>query len=151
MARRVGEGRGGPGGIIALANIVEDHAGALDYDLMTLTRWTLDDLGDALGWVTLLHFVQNLPPTSALVRSMNPDLAEQLAWANGQRNAALLADIYDVICVLRYEMLSALPHRGAVMKPSPHTRPGIEDNNKRTIGSGAVSIAEFEWWWSDGG
>ena len=77
MARREREGRGGPGGIVALAGLAEDHAGALDYDLMTLTRWTLDDLGGELGWERLLHFVQNLPPTSALARAMHPDMAEE--------------------------------------------------------------------------
>ena len=117
---------------------------------MTLTRWTLDDLGGELGWVRLLPFVQNLPPTSALARAMHPDRAEELAWANGWRDAALLADIYDAVTMLRYELACMMPHRGSVRKPDPHKRPGDGNGNTKTLGSGAVGIREFERWWNDG-
>ncbi len=123
-----------PGGIIAAATILVDHRGALEYELLTRTRYTLDDIGGRLTWPALYSFISYLPPGNALCD--DPALR---AWYGGQYTADLLADLIDV--------LATIATRG---KAKPYKRPTDKYRNgeKRKVGSGAIPVREFDAWWN---
>lgn len=130
---------------------MDEHGGALDYDLMTRTRFTLSDLGGSLDWVTLFHFVQNLDHTSALVRKLYPDQREAFEWMAGERNAAIMADLIDAINNLRWESACARAPKGT-SKPRKlplYPRPGAKDQDKgeKVIGSDPIPVSQFDEWW----
>lgn len=107
-----------------------EHYGAVDYDLMTLTRWTVDDLGGALPWGRLARFLRNLPADSATCREITGDTAP---WLDGRKVAPLLADLIDAVNLLRYEFaLSNTPKDKT--KPNqlpPYPRPNAEGEEER--------------------
>lgn len=124
--------------------IIRDHGSALDYDLMTMTRWTLADVGGALPWGALRHFVMYLPRTSATSREIRPTTDEEL-WANGNVTAAILADIYDAIHQLNNNMCAkGTGHHPRSVKP--YRRPWMKQAERR-LGNGAIPVSEFEEWW----
>lgn len=125
---------------------MEEHGSALDYDLITLAGMTLADVGGALPWSALLHFVEHIPRTSALSRELEPTTeAEQ--WANGAATAAILADIYDLVNQLNNNMISRGTGRRA--RPiKPYSRPWKSEKGAQRIGSGAIPISSFEQWWN---
>lgn len=150
-------GRRSPaGGIADLAGIIAEHGGAVDYDLMTLTSFTLDDLGRALSWRALSHFVAHLPPTSALVREMHPEMGATLAWADGSMVAPLLADLIDSVAYGRWEYLASRVPKGKkrprVPKrmPRPWEKAEVEKGERR-VGSDPIPISEFDSWWESRG
>ena len=83
-------------------DLIEDHGAALEYDLLTLTHYQLRDVGRALSWGALLHFVEHVPRTSALSRELVPR-TESEAWAEGDATAAILADLFDLLAMMRAE------------------------------------------------
>jgi len=123
--------------------IVALHGGALQYDLMTKTRYLLSDLGGALTSSALLSFVRYLPPDSALKQEMNPDNE----WMSGIHNDMLLAAIYDQISAFQYQWMRA--NGGKPKKPKPMPRPGIKDSTQR-IGKDPIEITDFDEWYYGG-
>lgn len=114
------------GGIASLACLIEEHGEAIDYDLMTLTHYRLDDLGESLSWGSLRTFVNHLPAGSAYFRDKFP---EHSTWATGEIIAYLLADIEDSINNLRYEQRVA--HSGKKGKqPQQYPRPWLDKKMK---------------------
>ena len=81
--------------------VLLDHGGALDYDLMTRTAYTLEDVGGRLRMRSLSHFLQYLPPDSATMRELNPEDAEKVAWSMGRVDSQILAAIVDEVRALR--------------------------------------------------
>lgn len=119
-----------------LAMVVEHHAQALEYELMTRTGRTLDEymrMG-VPGRVALVSFVRYLPKDSALYREMHPRDAEAL-WHTPFMTNAILADLFDVF-------VSAHTKKGRKAKPYP--RPNAKTQG---IGKGAIPISEFMEWW----
>lgn len=108
-----------------------------------MTGHNLQDVGGALPWGALLHFILNVPRTSALSRELNPTTDEE-RWASGHATAALLADIYDLLNQLNTNLCSQ-GRRAPHVKPYP--RPWIHKGEKR-IGRGAIPISDFEDWWT---
>lgn len=136
------------GGIAELAQLIGEHGSALDYDLLTLTGYTLSDIGGALPWGALLHFVQHLPRDSALSRELEPT-SDAERWANGAATAAILADLYDLISQFNNNMAArGTGRRARAAKPYPRPWERAKRGQRR-IGSDAVSIAEFERWWNE--
>jgi hypothetical protein len=125
-------------------DLIEDHGPALEYDLLTMTHYQLRDVGGALSWGALLHFVQNLPRTSALSRELVPQ-TETEQWAEGSNVAALLADIFDLLNAFRNEA-AVKGTRHSARKSKPYPRPWLKPK-KRHIGRGAIPVADFEAWW----
>ena len=90
--------RGGIGGLVQLLN---EHGGAVNYDLISKAGVTIDDIGESwFTWRDFRDFVNNLPPTgdSALYRARYPKswwwhpafdflaaILNTLQWANWQR------------------------------------------------------------------
>src|SRR5512139_1015586 len=62
------------GGITGLQRFTEEHAEALEYDLITKAGCRLRDIGEQLSWSELRAFIAGLPPTgeSALYRALHP-------------------------------------------------------------------------------
>lgn len=104
--------------------------GAVDYDLMTLTGWTVDDVGEVLSWRHLSHFVSNLPFGSAVMREVTGEASQ---WLTGTKSAALLADIFDLLNEFRYEhALSKIPKdKQKPQKPDAYPRPSMSVKEKR--------------------
>ena len=124
-----------------------EHGGALDFDLMTMTDYTIDDVGGRLSVGSLAHFVQNLPPTSATMRALFPDEAERVLWMEGRATAQLVACLIDELRGFEW-MYQSAHSNGSVMRPkrfeTPWTSPG--ELGVRRIGSKPVTIAEFDEW-----
>ena len=125
---------------------MREHGPAIDYDLMTSTRYTLRDIGGALPWGALLHFVQYLPRTSALSRELEPTSDEE-RWASGHATAAILADIYDALSQLNANFCArGSGRRAQAVKPYP--RPWAKGTGERTVGSDPIPVSDFEAWWN---
>ena len=148
MGRGVSGGRGGnAGGIAGLVQLIDEHGAALEYDLLTMTRYQLRDVGGTLPWGALLHFVSHLPRTSALSQEIRP-ISEEERWARGDYTAAILADLFDVVV----SGFIAIGNRGSRRKPhaKPYPRPWMKPQT-RHVGKGAIPIKDFERWWNSHG
>lgn len=144
MEHRRGADRGG---IASLAELIAEHGGAIEYDLLTKTRYTIEDVGGALSWGAFLSFIDHLPPDSALAR----ETVEGAAWYDGRLVAPLLADIWDALETLSYMYATRNTKKGKhIPRPKPYPRPWVEDKTHRRIGKGALPVHEFESWWSNG-
>ena len=128
---------------------MDEHGPAIDYDLMTTTRYTIRDIGGALPWGALLHFVQYAPRSSALSRELNPPSDTEL-WAKGNATAAILADIYDAISQLNANVCAkGSGHRPRT--PRPYPRPWDLGAGTRVLGSDPIPVSDFESWWDSEG
>ena len=139
-------GGGRRGKILGLADLIRDHGGALEYDLVTRTRHTLADVGGALPWGALRHFVAYLGHDSALWRETHPEEAKTLPWEDGSMVAPLLADVFDVTALVAW----TTANKGAKHpkpKPKPYPRPWVARANERHYGSKPIPISEFDSWW----
>lgn len=126
---------------------MREHGPAIDYDLMTSTRYTIDDLGGALSWGALRHFLLYIPRTSATSREVRPTTDEEL-WANGNVTAAILADIYDALAQLNNNVM-AKGTRRAARQAKPYRRPWAKPDNERQFGRDPIPVSEFEAWWDE--
>ena len=137
-----GSGRHEPGGIISLARFVEEHAGAIEYDLITRTRYKLEDIGGALPWGSLHSFIQYLGTDSALAQ----DLGKATGWETRVQTNAILADIYDVLSAINSNLIAFASGGKKKVKPKPYPRPGRDRENTRKFGKGALPIPELREW-----
>lgn len=128
-------------------DVIDRHGAALEYDLLTMTRYQLRDAGGALSWGALLHFLQYLPRDSALSRELVP-LSDSERWAGGEATSAIVADLFDLVALMRAEAaVKGTTHRPR--KPRRYPRPW-ERPKERHVGRGAIPIADFEDWWKGG-
>lgn len=144
-------GRRDHGGIAWLAGEIERYAGAIDYDLMTRTTYTLDDLGGRLRWRSLAHFLRYLPEDSAYVRALRPQDAEALLWTEGKVTALVVADLINELRGFLYAYVKAHSKQGTfVQSPKPYKTPWTSDEELgvRRIGKGAIPVTEFDAWWA---
>ena len=147
MGQGVARGRGADsGGIVGLANLVTEHGGALDYDLMTMTIYTIDDVGGRLPVGSLAHFVRHLPPESATMRELYPDEQEKILWSKGYATAQLVAALIDELRSFEY-MYAKRNSRGGVRKPVPFETPWTKPTKRvQHFGSDPIRIADFDEW-----
>ena len=134
--RRRGRKRGG---ILSLVRTVDTYESAIEYDLMTRTGRTLDELMrmGAAGKVALIHFIKYLPPDAMTVRKMNPN-EEGWEWYTTAKTNVILADIFDAFSAV---------HTKKGRKPFEYPRP----KKKRNIGKGAIPVRDFWKWWNKNG
>lgn len=128
--------------------LIDEHGAALEYDLLTMTRYQLRDVGGALPWGALLHFVSHLPRTSALSQEVSP-LTETERWARGDYTAAILADLFDIVAHGFAAVLAKGTGRSA-RRVKPYPRPWSKPKT-RHVGKGAIPIKNFERWWDSHG
>ena len=138
-------GYGRRGGIASLAEVIEEHGKALNYDLMTKTRWTLADVGRGLPWSALSAFVAYLPPDSALARSRGVD-------ATWTRDQMLLAQICDLLADANWmSVCKGMKRSKWPKRPKPIPRPGVKGKgNEKHIGSKPIPVSEFDKWYYGG-
>ena len=135
-------GRFDTGGIIGLAGFVLDHAEAIDYDLLTRTSYTINDIGGALSWESLRSFIKHLGTDSALAR----DLGKSTGWESTLETNVILADIYDLLQVINNNLVAFASGGKTKKKVKPYPRPGKGEDNERKIGKGALPVAELREW-----
>lgn len=114
---------------------------------MTMTSYTLDDLGERLSYRALLSFLRYLPSTSMTRQQIQPDTADRVLWETERLVPQLLASLYDQIAMFRWEFASSRTKKSMnSSKPKPLKRPGIEDPDKH-YGKDPIPVSEFNEWW----
>lgn len=134
------------GGIVELCRLINEHGGALEYDLLCACGMTLADIPRRISWPALRSFVTHVGPTSALFRELNPEYAE---WFAEGKTRAMLADIYDAIASLTFAFARAnTPKNKRKPKPpKPYPRPWVKDKSNTKIGRDPIPIKDFDKWW----
>lgn len=133
------------GGIIGLAKIVSEHREAIEYDLLTRTGYQLTDIGGALRWESLNAFLKQSGPGTALMQELHPEFA---GWGTQEKANAILADIYDLLANINYNLIAI--GGGKPKKPKPYPRPiKKEPENVRHIGRGALPTDELRKWFEE--
>lgn len=128
------------GGIVGLSIFVDEHREALEYDLLTKTHYTIDDVGSSLKWGSLQSFIMNLDTNSALMRSMSPEVTE---WDTRLKTNAILADIFDLLSAINTNLI-AIGSGKRQKQPKPYPRPfNKQPDNVRKIGKEAVTHDEL--------
>lgn len=130
------------GGIISLVDFVSKHDKAITFDLLTKTRFTLDDLGGELSWFALSSFIQNLGTDSALAR----DLKKSTGWENTIQSNVILADIYDLLQAININLMR-LGGNKHNKKVKPYPRPfGKGDDTTKKIGKDPLPFNQLKEW-----
>ncbi|MBO5967437.1 MAG: hypothetical protein J6S14_02930 [Clostridia bacterium] len=81
--------------------------------------------------------------SSATMRELNPELAR---WDTQLQTNTILADIYDMLAALNYNVL-CMASKQKPHQPKPYPRPNQkEEENRKKIGKGALPVAELEKW-----
>lgn len=142
MARRVGRR---PGGISGLLRLIDEHGGALEYDLITRAGVTLDDVPARISWRALNSFVMHLDMSSALMKELRPEYG---GWQGAERVPPMLADLIDAVNAFRwaFECANTPRKRRRPPKPKPYPRPGAKEEGGR-IGRDPIPIKDFDRWW----
>lgn len=138
------------GGIAGLVRLIAEHGGALEYDLMTRVGATLGDIPGRIGWTALRSFVEHLDASSATVKETDPEIAD---WQGPSRLPMILADIYDLLAVFRWQYATANTKKGKKKpkKPEPYERPGAKREKKGTrVGRDPIPVSQFDAWWNGG-
>lgn len=150
MGQGVARGRCGLGKIASLARTVELYGEAIDYDLMTRTRWTLRDWEDGrLDGRSLARFVEGCGPESAFYRASHPDDKGSIAWYDGTAACALIAELIDTVRA----SANALAYKGTGKRPprmEPYPRPWRKDTQARHFGRDPIPIRDFNDWYYGG-
>lgn len=128
------------------------HRRALESDMLTRLGLTLDDVPDVISWDALAAFAANLAEGSALFASMHRDEA---AWASTIKTNVILADLYDSLTALRYEiaLMNTPKGRRRPDKPVPYPRFWVKEKSgkgTKRYGRDPVPLSEFDRWWKGG-
>ena len=126
--------------MIGLAKFVEEHRGAIEYDLLRKTGHELNDIGSTLTWGALSSFISNLEADSATAREIEPELS---GWATTAKTNAILADIFDVLAAINAN-LKALGSGSRANAPEKYPRPQKKKKDKIFISS--MPMAEMRAW-----
>lgn len=126
--------------MIGLAKFVEEHRGAIEYDLLRKTGHELNDIGSTLSWGALSSFVTNLEADSATAREMEPELA---GWASVAKTNAILADIFDLLAAINAN-LKTLGSGTRAKTPEKYPRP--QKKKKDKIFTSSLPMAEMREW-----
>ena len=132
------------GGIVSLAAFVAEHAGAIEYDLLTKTGHELRDVGSTLSWDALASLIFHSGEESALARELDEEYS---LWTTRMKTNGILADIYDMLAQINANLV-AIGSRTKAKPVKPYPRPGMEEKRGDTqrIGKGALPKGEFRKW-----
>lgn len=129
--------------MIGLAKQIQEHRGAIEYDLLTKTGHSINDIGRSLSWDALDSFLSNIGLDSALARELKPDTA---AWATTFKTNAILADIMDELAQINSNLV-AIGSQKPARKVKPYPRPWRQEPaDGKKIGSGGLPPAELRKW-----
>lgn len=116
-----------------------EHREAINHDLMKCGL-SVNDIGGVLDWDTLGDYIAKTEPDSALARDIDPEVSK---WSMNVKTNEILADIYDLIGVFRYEVIAMLSSKKP-SKPRFYERPHKKETTK--IGKGALPKADLRKW-----
>ena len=149
MGQGIPRGRCRLGKIASLARTVELYGEAIDYDLMSRTRWTLRDWEDGrLDSRSLARFIKGLGYDSATYRARHPEDTVSVAWMDGTAVCALIAELIDTVRA----SASTLAYKGTGKRPpklNPYPRPWRKDES-RHFGRDPIPVSEFDKWYYGG-
>ena len=126
------------GGIVSLAEFMNEHHKALEADLLKY-GYELKDVGHSLSWGALHSFISNIEPDSALSRELAPDTYK---WSTTVKTNAILADIYDLLALINANLVAIGSNKQA-KTPKPYPRP-TDKKDGRHIGDGAVKVSDLK-------
>ena len=122
----------GPGGIFGLCGLIEDHAEAVEYDLIRLGL-RLRDVGTAaFTWRDLWAIVSSSPRDSALKRSVRGHDWGQIDY--------LLASVVDALAGANWQRGGG---KGARPKPLTRPKPPKAEN-----ASDGLEVDDFKAWYA---
>lgn len=101
--------------------------------MFTKTGCTVDDIGEKIGWDAFYSFVTNLDTNSALSRDLNQEV---YTWGTTLKTNIILADIFDILSAINYNVANF--GGGKPKKPKPYPRPGQKDKNVKHYGKDGV-------------
>lgn len=131
---------------MSLARAVLEHRGAIEYDLLTKTGHSVDDIGRVLPWDALDSFFKHLEPSSALMRELYPDAYE---WDSTTKTNKILADIFDIVAQINANVVALAEHKPA-KKPKAYPRPGDKKPDEEMhFGKGALPPNELRAWFEE--
>lgn len=116
---------------------MKEHRKAIESDLMQ-RGFCLDDIGRSLPWSALNSFISNIGLDSALVKELEPEIAD---WGTVWKTNLLLADIFDILNIINANIVAIGSHKAA-KQTKPYPRPGDEKKGEH-YGKGAVSVPEL--------
>ena len=130
------------GGIIGLADFIEENREAVENDLLS-TGYTLDDVGVSLSWDALKSFLTYARPDSAIFKKLNPEWSE---WSTALKTNIILADIYDQLSITNMMLKTLITHKKS-KPPEPYKRPGDKNRRAKRMGSKPLStVSEMREW-----
>lgn len=100
------------------------HREAIEYDLMTRTGYSFDDIGRALSWSAFNSFLTYIETDSATARILNEDVAE---WSSRWKTNEILANIFDAINVTNAYLVALISGKKP-KQPKPYPRPQGKDD-----------------------
>lgn len=119
---------GDPGGIVALADLIDTHRGAFEYEWRARFHLPLSVVGKSMTWGEAFRLTRilSVDPGSAVCASIQ-------GWDYAMsREALILAGVYDIQHASK-----------AKRRPAPYPRPW-PDENRRTFGRTKLSIARLK-------
>lgn len=97
------------------------------------------------GWAELANLARHLPTGSATWRATHPDEAP---WDTTLGMAHVAAATYDAVAAVIHTLACRWSERRPP-DPEPFPVPWAPDTwRRRRVGSGAVTVAEFDEWWA---
>lgn len=135
---------GRPGGILGLCQLLDEHAEAIESDLLD-NGWRLDDLLVTYSWRDLLVMVRRFinRPGSALSEEMRG----HVLWSDSEN---LLATLIDAVQIGNWQYASK-GNKRHIPKPKPIERPGSKGRKGKHFGSDPVPVSKFWGWWNKAG
>lgn len=123
---------------------MREHRKAVEYDLLTKTNHSLEDVGSTLTWSALDSFVDKISDDSAIKKEIYPEQAE---WSTVFKTNVILADLYDLLSQINNNIVAAAEGE-ASKKIHEYSRPWVKDENSdsKQIGSGALPAYELHEW-----
>lgn len=130
--------------MIGLAKQIQEHRGAIEYDLLTKTGHSIDDIGRSLSWDALDSFLSNIGLDSALGRELHPEEAE---WCTTTKANKMLAEVIDLLAQINANLV-AIGDKKPAKKPKPYPRPWKKGPSaeEKHIGSGALPPDKLRQW-----
>ena len=132
MERGVGYG---PGGVLSLLALIDEHGEALEFDLIALGLRLRDCPSPEFNWRDLFVVCRYLGRDSMLYASMNPD--DDTSWSVTDYLLAMVADNTS------FRLYQAAGGKGK--KPKPVPRPG----DVKRYGGDALPVTEMAEWLGD--
>lgn len=99
----------------------------------------MNDVGGVLTWDALGDFIAKTEPGSALSFELDPERAQ---WATTDGTNSILADIYDLLSAINYNLTTMLSGKKQ-KKPTPYKRPGQKEEKKH-IGTASIPVSDVK-------